>query len=246
MLRSMIAFAFTALASSAIAADMPIKAPPPPPAPVYLWTGCYLGGNFGWVQSSIHFEDSLFGDDGHLSTSRIAGGGQIGCDYQFYSNFVIGVRGMFDGVDINNSRLGVFNRDLIFHSDLHSFATVTGRLGYVATPQLLIYVTGGWGEVQQRFSVTRGLAGPQLISVDRNGSGGDVGVGFEWMWFPNVSFWIEWDHIFIDRKSIDFLRLPTDIIRSTENIQRDFDKVLFGFNWRFGGPPVSAPVAARY
>lgn len=240
MLRSMIAFAFTALASSAIAADMPMKAPPPPPAPVYLWTGCYLGGNFGWVQSSIHFEDSLFGDDGHLSTSRIAGGGQIGCDYQFYSNFVIGVRGMFDGVDINNSRRGIFNDDRIFRSDLHSFATVTGRLGYVATPQLLIYVTGGWGEVQQRFSVTD-LVGRQLISVDRNGSGGDVGVGFEYMWFPNVSFWIEWDHIFIDRKSF-----PLFDTREFENVHRDFDKVLFGFNWRFGVPPVSAPVAARY
>jgi outer membrane immunogenic protein len=245
MLRSMIAFAFTGLASSAIAADMPVKAPPAPPAPVYLWTGCYLGGNFGWANTSLRFEDSRFGDDGHLSASRIAGGGQIGCDYQFASNIVIGVRGMFDGVDITSSRIGVFHRDVFFHSDVRSFATVTGRIGYLATPQLLLYFTGGWGEVQQRFTVASVATGSQFLRVDRNGSGGDVGAGFEWMWFPNVSFWIEWDHIFIDHKSIDFVD-GTAIIRTTENINRDFDKVLFGVNWRFGGPPVSAPVAARY
>jgi len=31
----------------ACAADMAVKAPPPPPAPVYRWTGCYIGGNVG-------------------------------------------------------------------------------------------------------------------------------------------------------------------------------------------------------
>ena len=30
------------------AADMALKAPPPP-APVYSWTGCYVGGNGGGV-----------------------------------------------------------------------------------------------------------------------------------------------------------------------------------------------------
>jgi outer membrane immunogenic protein len=38
-------------AGSAMAADMPVKAPvlkaPPPPPVVYNWTGCYIGGNVG-------------------------------------------------------------------------------------------------------------------------------------------------------------------------------------------------------
>ena len=33
----------------AMAADMPLKAPPPPPAPVFTWTGCYLGGSVGGI-----------------------------------------------------------------------------------------------------------------------------------------------------------------------------------------------------
>jgi outer membrane immunogenic protein len=40
-----------------LAADMAVKAPPQPPAPVYSWTGFYVGGNagYGWGQSSNAF-----------------------------------------------------------------------------------------------------------------------------------------------------------------------------------------------
>jgi outer membrane immunogenic protein len=109
MMRSITALAFTALATStiamgaiptsAMAADMPVKArPAPTPAPVYLWTGCYIGGNVGWAQESVHFDDSSGFDDGRRSRSGFAGGGQIGCDYQFASNWVFGVQGMIDAV----------------------------------------------------------------------------------------------------------------------------------------------------
>jgi outer membrane immunogenic protein len=39
---------FSALIMPAMAADMPLKAPPPPP----IWTGFYWGVNVGWVGSS--------------------------------------------------------------------------------------------------------------------------------------------------------------------------------------------------
>jgi outer membrane immunogenic protein len=125
MMRSIIALAFTAaLGNTATAADMPVKAPPAP-APVYMWTGCYIGGNIGWAQVSTRFEDRFGEDDGRLSKSGFAGGGQIGCDYQFASNWVFGVQGMFDGADISRSRVSVLDTDLTFHSDVRWFATIT-------------------------------------------------------------------------------------------------------------------------
>jgi len=57
------ALATVMLGGAAQAADMPVKAPPPPPAPVYVWTGCYIGGNIGWAQASAHFTDRFDGDE---------------------------------------------------------------------------------------------------------------------------------------------------------------------------------------
>jgi outer membrane immunogenic protein len=230
MMRSIVALAFTAaLANTAVAADMPVKAPPPAPAPVYLWTGCYIGGNLGWAELSAHFEDRFTGDDdGRLSKSGFAGGGQIGCDYQFAANWVFGIQGMFDGADLNRSRVSVLSPEFTFNSDVRWFGTITARLGYLITPQFLFYAKGGWGTVNQRFSVTDTETGFVFRSVHANSSGGDVGVGFEYMFAPNWTFWVEWDHIFLNNRTIDFVEF-------SDNIRRDFDKVLFGVNWRFGG-----------
>jgi len=43
------------MAAPAVAADLPARpyTPPPPPyvAPIYDWSGFYIGGNGGWAQS---------------------------------------------------------------------------------------------------------------------------------------------------------------------------------------------------
>src|SRR5262245_51300691 len=46
MHRIVIALGLTAITTSATAADMPLKAPPRL-APVFSWTGCYIGGYVG-------------------------------------------------------------------------------------------------------------------------------------------------------------------------------------------------------
>jgi len=238
MMRGIIALAVSAFTTSAIAADMPVKAPPPAPAPVYLWTGCYVGVNIGWAQVSAHFTDRFDGDDdGRLSSSGFVGGGQIGCDYQFAQNWVFGIQGMFDGADISRNRLSILDPFFTFHSRVNSFGTITARLGYLVTPQFLFYAKGGWGTVHHRISVVDG-DGFLRGSVSGNSSGGDVGVGFEYMFAPNWTFFVEYDHIFLNNRTFVFADEFTD------NVRRDFNKVLFGINWRFGGS--SAPVAARY
>jgi hypothetical protein len=105
------------------------------------------------------------------------------------------------------------------------------------TRQFLFYAKGGWGTVRQHFSVTDTFDGFVFRSVNTNSSGADVGVGFEYMFIPNWTFWVEWDHIFLNHRSIDFVL--DDRPRFTDNIHRDFDKVQFGIDWRFGGvnPP---------
>ena len=59
------AAALTALAAApAMAADLarpePVyKAPPPPPAPVYIWTGCYVGGDTVFTIHAKKYEQAI-------------------------------------------------------------------------------------------------------------------------------------------------------------------------------------------
>jgi len=55
------------------------------------------------------------------------------------------------------------------------------------------------------------------------------------------SMWVEYDHIFL--RDRDFLITPFVGPAFTLNVQRDFDKVLFGINLRFGS---AGPVRASY
>ena len=254
MMRSIITIAFgiTALATSAMAADLPVKAPPPP-APVYPWTGCYIGGNVGWARTEAKFRFNGI-EDGKLSHDGFAGGGQVGCDWQFpgNSNWVIGIRGLIDGMSSNDDDdiSVLFPGDRFRHRD-RWFATINGRLGYLWTQSFLVYATGGWGFVQgRRFDVFDTVHNVVLVtgngdSGHRNSSGGDVGGGFEWMFTQSSwgawSMWVEYDHIFLQDRN--FLITPFVGPAFTVNVQRDFDKVLFGINLRFGS---AGPVRASY
>ena len=236
-----LAAAATLVANYAYAADLPRKAPPPVMvAPVSTWTGCYIGGNVGWARVWV---DVTFNgvDEFSRSTNGFAAGGQIGCDYQFASNWVIGVQFMADWTDIEASRASVLFPGNTLHAKLRGFGTLTGRLGYVVTPSFLLYGKFGWGAYSTNFSV-EDAAGVELASANRRQNGFDVGVGGEWMIAPNWSLWIEWDHIFAQDKTFFFPNLGP--VGTTAEVRRDLDKVLVGFNWRFGG--AAAPVAARY
>jgi outer membrane immunogenic protein len=95
----------------ALAADLGTPAPPPykapPPVPVYSWSGCYVagGGGYGMWNQDVFTIDS---DSGNVTgPTTTAGGrgwfgtGQVGCDFQFAGDFVIGAFGDWDFADIH-------------------------------------------------------------------------------------------------------------------------------------------------
>jgi outer membrane immunogenic protein len=102
------------LGTSAFAADMAVKAPPsPPPAPVYSWTGWYVGGNVGYswgdAQPNIAGNGSIgvvattittpfsFADSSSTRLDGIVGGGQIGYNFQFSPRWVLGLEADIQG-----------------------------------------------------------------------------------------------------------------------------------------------------
>lgn len=201
---------------SALAADLPsrkaapILPPPPPPAPI--WTGFYVGLNAGgtWADSSatvtslplLPGAEVLAGlASGGLSgnsSGGFIGGGQIGYNYQFYNNFVIGVEADIQGLakSSGNGQLNTFVNpvwtNVSVNGSLDYFGTVRGRLGWLFTPTLLIYGTGGfaYGGVTLNSSVYQSFgnfAGLGSSSFSDTLTGWTAGGGVEWMFLPNWS-----------------------------------------------------------
>ncbi|MGD0151688.1 MAG: outer membrane beta-barrel protein [Xanthobacteraceae bacterium] len=161
--------------SVATAADMALKAPPPPPAPVFSWTGCYLGVNGGGGWKRTH-DDITNNDDGFFGPAFAAGstpsrydlnnmnggevGGTIGCNYQpGGSAFVFGVEADYDWANIsgsdtiNTTTAGFVPGFGTATEKLTSIGTFRGRVG-PTFGQLFLYATGGlaWGEVKYNYS----------------------------------------------------------------------------------------------
>ena len=246
------------MAPPVVAAERPVlKAPPPPPAPVSTWTGCYFGFNVGLAGSDTKVSWGGVPDVGH-SADAAAGGGQIGCDYQLASNWVIGIQGLYDGTNIGDThspaifastpciRPGDTPPCVLASSNVKWFATIAARIGYAISESLLLYGKFGWGAYQGHFLVYD----PHTTTVFGNGNrsqgGFDLGIGGEFL-FPKVdvrlnllpsSLWVEYDHIFPHDTTVFLPNLVnplTGAASETASIRRDFNKLLVGFNWRFGG-----------
>src|SRR5438105_522634 len=77
------------------AADLPVKARPMAPvvAPIFNWTGCYIGieGGGAWGRSKHTNSAGDITPEFDLSGGLV--GGTLGCNYQFAPTWVIGVEG---------------------------------------------------------------------------------------------------------------------------------------------------------
>ncbi len=188
-------------ASQASAADLPRKAPAyiPPPPPVATWTGCYIGANIGGAFGDA----SLSGPGGTVSTSGdgFAGGGQIGCDYQFTGGFVFGIRNMFDGT--SNKKSGTIGGGPLAGDVLNFnnqwFDTLTARIGYSFQPAWLLYLQGGGAWAHTSSNITAG--GVQIGQTSHTGSGWTIGGGAEWMFAPHWSVFLEGNYMDLGSRS---------------------------------------------
>ena len=140
------------------AADMPAKAPvykAPMVAPVYNWTGVYLGGSLGGAWAS---DDWLFGTGVAPTTpnsSSIIGGGFVGAQWQ-WSNIVLGVEANFLW-DRLKSDGTCPNPAFTCRLEPNRYWTVGPRAGW-AMNNWLVYGTGGYA--QTHIDTTRSRLRP--------------------------------------------------------------------------------------
>ncbi len=239
--------ALTSMAAPASAADMAVKAPPlPVVAPVYNWTGFYIGANGGWGQSHncwdfIPVAGGVL-SDGCRDRSGGVFGGQLG--YRWQANqFVFGLEAQGDWADFNNTRVSVLAPAFSTRTKTDGIGLFTGQIGYAWNSSLL-YVKGGAAVVSNRFGILDTLTGAELASASATRWGGAVGVGFEYGFTPNWSFGVEYDHLFMGDSNNSFSVANPIVAGALNRISQDVDMVTFRVNYRFGWN--TPPIAAKY
>src|SRR5689334_17255399 len=143
--------ALAAVSTTALAADLPSRAAPPVApvyAPVFTWTGLYIGLNagVGWADdTNVYITDtrpparttslSVGSDAGFV------GGGQIGYNFQTGA-FVFGLEADIQYADLTAKANWSGYTWWGNGGNSQYFGTVRARAGY-AFDRVLVYVTGG-------------------------------------------------------------------------------------------------------
>jgi outer membrane immunogenic protein len=245
--------ALIAMTAMAAAADLPARtvapAPLPVVAPVFTWSGFYIGAQLGYAWSNndndfalpgayrldpagnlVPFTDGLNrGDsDGFLAGAHAGYNVQLG-------GFVVGVEGDIEGVfgddDDDDPFGGVVIRDVNGNIVSYSFgphtldwqASLRARLG-VAFDRLLVYGTGGFA-----FGGASGAFhhGGLFNGNDDTLNGWTVGAGVEWAFTNNMTARLEYRYTNFDRDD-DFFNNVT-----VGGSDFDFHTIRAGVSFKF-------------
>jgi outer membrane immunogenic protein len=221
------------LAAPAAAADLPVKAAPMvPPAPVFSWTGFYLGINGGWGWARDGRDDRNGGywspAGGGSHSLRLDGGlfgGQIGYNWQFGGNWVFGLEAMGDAAWLERTDDNVFGLNgSHWRGRTEAIFLGTGRLGY-AFGNWLPYVKGGYAGSSVKADVWDGTFSNSNTAWRH---GWTVGGGVEYAVTNNWIIGLEYDHMEFERTDWNGPRV-SDAFRDSLKV----DAVLGRLSYKF-------------
>jgi outer membrane immunogenic protein len=234
-------------AGSAMAADMAVKAPimRAPPMPVFSWTGCYIAGDIGygmWNQETFQVINATGAQRTPTETGGGRGwfgGGQVGCDYQIASSWVIGAQADWDWANLKGSpnfgsgNIGDEKNDWTWAAG--------GRIGYVVMPQLLAYVSGGYTQAHfAAVSFVSDFSGlpDNLFINDHTYSGWYLGSGYEYgvSFLPGLFWKTEYRYSEFQADVLPHLFVSTGLANGFSSNSKKFtqtirSELVWRFNW---------------
>ncbi|MCK1296510.1 outer membrane immunogenic protein [Bradyrhizobium sp. GM2.2] len=235
-----LALGLSAPASAADMAARPYTKAPPMVAAIYDWSGFYIGANGGWGSSRNSWDSVapfLVGPEGsHDATGGVAGG-QVGYRWQT-GTWVFGLEAQGDWADLRGNNLStLFGPGFRNDSRINAFGLFTGQLGW-ATNNVLFYVKGGAAVTDNRNRIYSTATGAVLATTgDDTRWGGTVGVGLEYGFAPGWSAGVEYDHLFMQDRTLTFTG-PAGLAFGADRIRQDVDLVTVRVNYKFGGPSI--------
>jgi outer membrane immunogenic protein len=230
----------------AVAADLPVKAPPrkaPVIAP-YSWTGWYIGANAGYGvgQKQGTFASSLGIETFNAMPAGGFGGGQLGFNYQFGS-FVLGAETDIQGAGISDTRtclLGCIpGSSALIDQKLNWFGTTRARVGLANGP-VLTYVTAGaaYGGTETGLTTTFGGV-TNALSTTTTKTGWVWGTGVEAALAGNWTAKAEYLYLNLGSSAVASAATGVLAVKNQEQIFRG------GINYHFG-PDQSAAIGPIY
>ena len=146
---------------------------------------------------------------------------------------------MFDVTDMKSDHL--LPPTSVLREDTHVrwFGTLTGRLGYSVLPQGLLYLKGGVAWVHDDHNeyvvATNAITG----SANVTRLGWTAGVGWEFMFAPSWSAFVEYNYLGFDTRTVSFTAVsgpgPFQF-----DIRQNVQSAIVGVNYRFGANPLLA------
>jgi len=242
MKKILLAGAFAALATSAVAADLPSRRAPvayaPVAAPIFTWAGLYVGADVGYAwgkdAQKQHNPAGALIESHSTKTKGLLGGLYAGYNWQSGA-FVYGLEG---DVELSNVR-GTFvyaNGDSTKQS-VGVQGSVRGRLGY-AIDRTLLYVTGGVAIADQKHRVE--LANGTFESASKVRAGWTLGAGVEYAISNNWIARAEYRYTDFGKNSQTLAVTAPGF--SFKNHDTDH-AVRLGVSYKFGGP---SAIVAKY
>lgn len=261
----------------AYAADAGTYVKTEPPSAAIGWTGFYAGVNVGYGQTAgsasfTPIEQTFFAAS--MATGEIPtwlkpnargfiGGIQAGYNYQSGPHSMFGFEAdiSYSGIRGASSHIStptLFNPTITTTQSekLDWFGTFRGRAGFLPTPSLLAYVTGGLafgqGVATTGTTVSPGLigapptCGPAGNIYCSDGSfsktllGWTVGGGFEHLIGRNWSAKVEYLYYDLGHESYTVVSqaIPSPAVMQADASFRGHI-ARFGFNYKFGGPALA-------
>lgn len=184
--------AFAALVSGAQAADLGVPRGPVAAvvvAPVFNWTGFYVGADVGFysAQNSFAQPGNTFTASGSLSGVKL--GGHLGYRYQFANNFVLGLEGDLSWLSAGTKAFTINGfAPNAYQARANWDGSIRATAGF-AVDRALLYATGG---VSFIGTTGCGVTAPGAACVLNTQFGGTragwtVGAGLAYAVTPNVA-----------------------------------------------------------
>jgi outer membrane immunogenic protein len=216
----------------------------PVPAPVYNWTGFYIGlhGGGALADSSAIGTDDAFDNTPtrlNLAPGGFMGGAQAGFNWQAgWAVF---------GIEAEVGHLGDLRQEVTTSDDFMSvrygwYGTLTGRFGLAYGNTLFYAKAGGaWARIDNTAGDLDGaplVPDPtDFVSVSATRFGWALGGGIEHAFAPNWSLKAEYLYMRFNNFTLG------NLDGESFDFRNDVHTAKLGINYRFGG---ASPVVARY